>query len=92
MAHRTSAVFTANADWLVLAVMAFNLTRAAAGLTEPNLATATTATICRKLIGVPSGREVLPPGHLATAHRVAVGDRLDGAVRLSQRPPPALVA
>jgi hypothetical protein len=47
-------VFTANAAWLVLAVIAFNLTRAAASLTDPQLAKATTATIRRKLITVPA--------------------------------------
>ena len=54
LAHLPSGAFTANAAWLVLAVMAFNLTRAAASLTEPHLAKATTATIRRKLIAVPS--------------------------------------
>jgi hypothetical protein len=63
LAHLPSGVFTANAAWLVLAVMAFNLTRAAASLTEPKLAKATTATIRRKLIAVParlatSGRRI----------------------------------
>ena len=70
LAHLPSGVFTANAAWLVLAVMAFNLTRAAASLTEPQLAKATTATIRRKLITVParvakSGRRVRL--HLPTA-------------------------
>jgi len=51
-------------------VMAFNLTRAAASLTEPQLAKATTATIRRKLISLPariakSGRRVTL--HLPTA-------------------------
>jgi hypothetical protein len=54
LAHLPSGVFTANAAWLVLAVIAFNLTRAAAGLTDPQLAKATTATIRRKLITVPA--------------------------------------
>jgi hypothetical protein len=54
LAHLPSGVFTANAAWLVLAVMAFNLTRAAASLTDPQLAKATTATIRRKLITVPA--------------------------------------
>ena len=54
LAHLPSGVFTANAAWLVLAVMAFNLTRAAASLTDPQLAKATTATIRRKLINVPA--------------------------------------
>jgi hypothetical protein len=70
LAHLPSGVFIANAAWLVLAVMAFNLTRAAASLTEPQLARATTATIRRKLIAVPariakSGRRVTL--HLPTA-------------------------
>ena len=34
LAHLPSGVFTANAAWLVLAVIAFNLTRAAASLTD----------------------------------------------------------
>lgn len=46
--------FSANAAWLVLAVMAFNLTRAAATLAGPGLARAITATICRTLIAVPA--------------------------------------
>jgi Transposase DDE domain group 1 len=54
LAHLPSGVFTANAAWLVLAVIAFNLTRAAATLAAPDLAKATTATIRRKLIGVPA--------------------------------------
>ncbi|MBA3800994.1 MAG: IS1380 family transposase [Geodermatophilaceae bacterium] len=54
LAHLPSGKFNANAAWLVLAVMAFNLTRAAATLTGPALARATTATIRRKLITVPA--------------------------------------
>ena len=54
LAHLPSGVFNANAAWLVLAVIAFNLTRAAASLTEPDLVKATTATIRRKLITVPA--------------------------------------
>ena len=54
LAHLPSGKFTANAAWLVLAVMAFNLTRAAATITSPKLAKATTATIRRKLIAVPA--------------------------------------
>jgi hypothetical protein len=52
LAHLPSGVFTANAAWLVLAVMAFNLTRAAATLAGLDLAKATTGTIRRKLINV----------------------------------------
>lgn len=54
LAHLPSGKFAANAAWLVLAVMAFNLTRAAATITGPALAKATTATIRRKLITVPA--------------------------------------
>lgn len=54
LAHLPSGVFTANAAWLVLAVMAFNLTRAAATITGPAFAKATTATIRRKIINIPA--------------------------------------
>src|SRR5665647_3407366 len=54
LAHLPSGVFNANAAWLVCAVMAFNLTRAAATITGPSLARATTATIRRKIITVPA--------------------------------------
>jgi hypothetical protein len=54
LAHLPSGKFAANAAWLVLAVIAFNLTRAAAVITGPSLARATTATIRRKLIAVPA--------------------------------------
>ena len=54
LAHLPSGRFNANAAWLVLAVMAFNLTRAAATLTGPALAKARTATIRRTLITVPA--------------------------------------
>jgi hypothetical protein len=53
LAHLPSGVFTANAAWLVLAVIAFNLTRAAGTLAAPDLARATTATLRRKLVNVP---------------------------------------
>jgi hypothetical protein len=55
LAHLPSGKFNANAAWLVCAVMAFNLTRAAATLTGTStLLKATTATIRRKLITVPA--------------------------------------
>ena len=66
LAHLPSGRFTANAAWLVLAVMAFNLTRAAATLTGPRLAKATTATIRRVLISVPA--RVATSGRRITAH------------------------
>jgi len=54
LAHLPSGRFAANAAWLVLAVIAFNLTRAAATLTGPGLAKATTDTLRRTLICVPA--------------------------------------
>lgn len=54
LAHLPSGVFTANAAWLVLAVIAFNLTRAAGAVAAPDLARATTATLRRRLITVPA--------------------------------------
>lgn len=56
LAHLPSGVFTANSAWLVLAVIAFNLTRAAGLIADHagRLARATTATIRRTLITVPA--------------------------------------
>lgn len=54
LAHLPSGRFPANGAWLILAVMAFNLTRAAATLSGPALAKARTATIRRTLISVPA--------------------------------------
>jgi hypothetical protein len=54
LAHLPSGKFAANAAWLVLSVIAYNLTRAAATLTGPKLAKATTATIRSRLIHVPA--------------------------------------
>ncbi len=54
LAHLPSKVFNANAAWLVLACIAFNLTRAAATIAGASLTRATTATIRRTLIAVPA--------------------------------------
>jgi len=54
LAHLPSGKFMANSAWLVLAVMAFNLTRAAGTLAGGRLARATTGTIRRTLISVPA--------------------------------------
>lgn len=56
LAHLPSGVFTANSAWLVLAVIAFNLTRATGILADQagRLARATTATIRRTLVHVPA--------------------------------------
>ena len=52
LAHAPSGKFTANAAWLVLAAIAFNLTRAAARLASSTLGKARTATVRRTLIQV----------------------------------------
>jgi Transposase DDE domain group 1 len=54
LAHLPSGRFTANAAWLVLAAIAFNLTRAAGCLASAFHARATTATIRAQLINVPA--------------------------------------
>jgi hypothetical protein len=54
LAHLPSAKFMANSAWLVLAVMAFNLTRAAGTLAGGRFSRATTGTIRRTLISVPA--------------------------------------
>ncbi len=93
LAHLPSGVFTANAAWLVLAVIAFNLTRAAAAVAAPDLAKATTATLRRKLITVParvatSARRItlhLPHAWPWETAWTALFDRVSD-------PPPALAA
>ena len=52
MAHFPSGVFTANAAWLALACIAFNLTRAAGTIASGALGKAVTAPVRRKLINV----------------------------------------
>ena len=54
LAHLPSGSFAANSAWLVLAAMAFNLTRAAGTLASAFHAKATTATIRRQLISIPA--------------------------------------
>jgi hypothetical protein len=54
LAHLPSGKFTANAAWLVLAAIAFNLTRAAGALASTFHARARTATIRAQLITVPA--------------------------------------
>ena len=54
LAHLPSGVFAANSAWLVAAVMAYNLTRAAGLLAAGPFGKARTGTIRRKLIHVPA--------------------------------------
>jgi hypothetical protein len=93
LAHLPSGVFTANAAWLVLAVIAFNLTRTAGTLAAPELAKATTATLRRRLIAVParvatSARRITLHLPLAWPWETAWTALFD---RVSD-PPPALAA
>ena len=54
LAHLPSGIFTANAAWIVLGTMAFNLSRAIGTLTGADLGKAHTGTIRRKLISIPA--------------------------------------
>jgi hypothetical protein len=54
LAHLPSGQFTANAAWLVLATIAFNLSRAIGTLAGTDLGQARSGTIRRKLITVPA--------------------------------------
>jgi hypothetical protein len=54
LAHLPSGVFNANAAWLILAVIAFNLTRATGTICGGEHARATTGTLRRKIIAVPA--------------------------------------
>jgi hypothetical protein len=54
LAHLPSGRFAANSAWLVLAAIAFNLTRAAGALASTFHAKATTVTIRAQLIAVPA--------------------------------------
>ncbi len=53
LAHLPSGVFNANAAWLAMAAMAFNLTRAAGCLASRLHARATTGTLRAQLINIP---------------------------------------
>ena len=54
LAHLPSGVFTANAAWLVLATIAFNLARAIGTLAGTELGKARSGTIRRKLVQIPA--------------------------------------
>jgi DDE family transposase len=54
LAHLPSGRFAANSAWLVCAVIAYNLTRAAGALLSGRLARATTPTLRRTLISIPA--------------------------------------
>ena len=54
LSHLPSGRFAANSAWLVLAAMAFNLTRGVSALAGTRFAKATTGTVRRTLIAVPA--------------------------------------
>lgn len=54
LAHLPSGVFNANAAWLILAVIAFNLTRATGTICSGSNTRATCATIRRRIITIPA--------------------------------------
>lgn len=54
LAHLPSGAFNANAAWLVLAAIAFNLVRAAGTIAGGTHARATTATLRRRIVNVPA--------------------------------------
>ena len=90
LAHLPSGSFAANSAWLVLAVIAFNLTRAAATLTGPAVAKSTTATIRRKLIAVPA--RIASSARRITVHLPAAWPWENAWTELftrACRPPPA---
>ncbi len=64
--HFPSGVFNANAAWLTCAVIAYNLTRAAAALTSTTLGKARTATIRSVLINIPA--RIAYSGRVHTLH------------------------
>ena len=81
LAHLPSGKFTANAAWLVLAVIAFNLTRAAATLTGPDAGQGHHRHHPPQADHRPGTDRVLgTTDHPAPAERLALGDGLDPAV------------
>ncbi|MET3808866.1 hypothetical protein ABIB25_005896 [Nakamurella sp. UYEF19] len=70
--HFPSGMFNANAAWLTCAVIAYNLTRAAAALTKTGLGKARTATIRTALINIPA--RIAYSGRVHTLH-LPVGSR-----------------
>ena len=82
LAHLPSGRFTANAGWLALVGLAYNLGRWSAALTSPRWRTITTATLRTRLLAVPArivhtARRL----HLRLPRALAVGSRLPAAPR-----------
>jgi hypothetical protein len=91
LAHMPSASFAANAAWLTLAAIAYNLTRAAGALASLFHAKARTGTIRRHLITVPAriarrSRRITLRLPLNWPHR----DAFDGLFTATHSPPRAV--
>lgn len=80
LAHLPSGKFAANAAWLVLATMAFNLSRAAATLTGAALANATTG------YSIAIGRSSRSARRAARRYGVFVGPASDHRPHREQAP------
>jgi len=81
LAHLPSGSFQANSAWLVLAAIAFNLTRASGCLGSAFHARATTGTIRAQLINVPARLARSARKLAAPAQGLALGTGLDPTVR-----------
>lgn len=95
LAHLPSGIFTANAAWLVLAVIAFNLTRTAGMIADQagRLARATTATIRHTLITVPA--RLARSARRITLHLPEAWpwqNAFDRLLTITHAPPPAAAA
>jgi hypothetical protein len=86
LAHLPSGRFNANGAWLVLASMAFNLTRATGALASRFHARATTATIRAQTDQRPSAAGPLRPTHPPPpASQLAMGHRLPRPIHRRRR-------
>jgi len=91
LAHLPSGSFQANSAWLVLAAIAFNLTRAAGCLASALHARATTGTIRAQLINVQRAGPACtlsPHAPAAPAKGLALGIGVDPTVRRGPRTTP----
>jgi Transposase DDE domain len=77
LAHLPSGRFNANAAWLVLAVIAFHLTRAPATLTGPTLANHHRHHPPQSDQRARPSRQLGPTAQAAPTHQLALGTRLD---------------
>jgi hypothetical protein len=86
LAHLPSGKYAANAAWVALAVIAFNIARAAA--VAADLAKARWATLRRKLINVPAGSRPPAAGSSCTYPPTGPGPTPGSAARRRDQPTP----